>query len=140
MFCRSSKSRCLNETAHAENDNKTTVVYEKIEPQSAKRDTSFNTRAVRGRITRAITETIDLKKFYKEKQLVKLPGEVMNADDQCVLQYGRNFRQCSRLAVRYKFISVFLYKPMHQSFVYFIYFFYFVHFVSFSFFFNLFKY
>lgn len=91
MFCRSSKSNCLNEEAE---DGERTVVYEKIDEGGPdKREVSI-------RVARDITETIDPSELYANNFVLKLPGEIMNGDDQCVLQYGLDFRQCSRFAVR----------------------------------------
>lgn len=91
MFCRSSKSNCLNEEAE---DGERTVVYEKIdEGDPDKREVSI-------RVARDIIETIDPSELYANNFVLKLPGEIMNGDDQCVLQYGLGFRQCSRFAVR----------------------------------------
>ena len=89
FFRRSSKSKCLNIEAEA---GERTVVYEEIGTNA--------TREIRSRVARGIMVNIDLSNFYEDKFVLKLPGEVMNGDDQCVLQYGLGFRQCSQFAVR----------------------------------------
>ena len=81
----------MNEEAE---DGERTVVYEKIdEGDPDKREVSI-------RVARDIIETIDPSELYANNFVLKLPGEIMNGDDQCVLQYGLGFRQCSRFAVR----------------------------------------
>lgn len=93
MFYSSSRSWCLNDKAQ----NKATVVYKEIGPRSISDDIKFDTPEVR--TARDTTKLIDLKKFNQGKQLEKFPGETMSADDQCALQYGKNFRQCYIKAV-----------------------------------------
>ncbi|PFX24446.1 Neurogenic locus Notch protein [Stylophora pistillata] len=88
-FLRSSKSKCLNIEAEA---GERTVVYEEIGTNA--------TREIRSRVARGIMVNIDLSNFYEDKFVLKLPGEVMNGDDQCVLQYGLGFRQCSQFALK----------------------------------------
>ena len=93
MFCRSNRSRCLNDKAQ----NEATVVYNEIKPRSIPENIKFDTLGVRS--ARDTTKLIDLKKFNQGKQLEKFPGETMSADDQCALQYGKNYRQCYSKAV-----------------------------------------
>lgn len=93
VFYRSSRSWCLNDKAQ----NKATVVYKEIVSRSISDDIKFDSPEVR--TARDTTKLIDLKKFNQGKQLEKFPGETMSADDQCALQYGKNFRQCPTKAV-----------------------------------------
>lgn len=90
VFYRSARSWCLNDEAQ----NKAAVVFKKVEARSIPENIEFDTSEVLSRTIRDTTELIDLKKFNEEKQLIKLPGEVISADDQCALQYGNNYRQC----------------------------------------------
>ncbi|KAL9963366.1 hypothetical protein ACROYT_G026876 [Oculina patagonica] len=89
-FLRSARSWCLNDEAQ----NKAAVVFKKVEARSIPGNIAFDTPEVLSRTVRDTIEVIDLKKFNEEKQLIKLPGEVMSADDQCALQYGDNYGQC----------------------------------------------
>ena len=91
----------MNDNAH----NKTAVVYKKIEARSIPGNIQFDTPEVLSRKIRDVTKVIDLKKLNEGRQLMKLPGEVMSADDQCVLQYGVNYRQCSQKAVTNVFLK-----------------------------------
>ncbi|KAJ7351837.1 metalloendopeptidase [Desmophyllum pertusum] len=93
-FLRSDRSWCLNDEAQ----NKATVLYNNLQARSIPGDMSFDTPEVMHRTSRDTTELIDLKKFQEEYLLVKLPGEILSADDQCTLQYGDNYRQCSQKA------------------------------------------
>lgn len=74
---------------------------------------SFDTPEVMHRTSRDTTELIDLKKFQEEYLLVKLPGEILSADDQCTLQYGDNYRQCSQKAVRIDCITFCIPSKIH---------------------------
>ena len=100
MFCRSGRSWCLNDKAQ----NEATVVYKEVRPRSIPDNIKFDT--LRVRTARDTTKLIDLKKFNQGKQLEKFPGEVMSADDQCALQYGKNYRQCHQKAVTIICISI----------------------------------
>ena len=93
MFYRSDRSWCLNDKAQ----NEAMVVYKEIKPRSIPDNIKFDTLGVR--TARDTTKLIDLKKFNQGKQLEKFPGEIMGANDQCALQYGKNFRQCYQKAV-----------------------------------------
>ena len=86
---------CLNDEVLS----RTTVIYKNIEARSIPGNIQFDTPEVFSRRIRDITKVIDLKTSKVGEQLMKLPGEVMSADDQCAVQYGLNFRQCSRLKV-----------------------------------------
>lgn len=87
-FLNSNRSSCLNDKAQ----NEATVVYKEIKPRSIPGNIKFDTLGVR--TARDTTKLIDLKKFNQGKQLERFPGEIMSADDQCALQYGKNHRQC----------------------------------------------
>lgn len=93
VFYSSNSSWCLNDKAQT----KGRVVYKEIKPRSIPGNIKFDTLGVR--TARDTTKMIDLKKFNVGKQLEKFPGEIMSADDQCALQYGKNYRQCHHLAV-----------------------------------------
>lgn len=93
VFYRSDRSWCLNDKAQ----NEATVVYKEIKPRSIPSNIVSDTLGVR--TARDTTKVIDLKKFNQGRQLEKFPGEIMSADDQCALQYGKNYRQCYQLAV-----------------------------------------
>ena len=85
----------MNDEPH----NKGKVVYKEIKARSIAGNIQFDTPEVLSRAIRDTTEVIDLKKGKEGKQLLKIPGEVMSADDQCVLQYGKDYRQCSHRKV-----------------------------------------
>ena len=100
MFYRSDKSWCLNDKAQ----NGSTVVYKEIKSRSIASNIVYDTLGVR--TARDTTEVIHLKEFNHRKQLERFPGEIMSADDQCALQYGKNYRQCYHLAVNILSIAI----------------------------------
>lgn len=100
VFYRSDRSWCLNDKAQ----NEATVVYKEIKPRSIPSNIAFDTLGVR--TARDTTKVIDLKEFNQGKQLEKFPGEIMSADDQCALQYGKNYRQCYQKAVTIVSITI----------------------------------
>ena len=102
MFYRSDRSWCLNDEPH----NKGKVVYNKIKTRSIAGNIQADAPEVLSRAMRDTTEVIDLKKVNEGKQSLRLPGEVMSADDQCVLQYGENYRQCSERKVTSVYITI----------------------------------
>ena len=102
MFYRSDRSWCLNDEPH----NKGKVVYKKIKGRSIAGNIQFDTPEVLRRTIHDITKVINLKKVNKGKQSLRLPGELTSADDQCVLQYGENYRQCSHRKVTSVYITI----------------------------------
>ena len=41
-------------------------------------------------------QMVVLKHLNQEEMLIRLPGHVISADQQCALQYGKGWKQCTQ--------------------------------------------